>query len=446
MTDDSILLQVAMTSEAEMLAISATASEALTATPSFDSVKGMTLEGTSSLGWRINQLTGYADLQNEGQLSVEVETGYLTSSLDTSTGDDTTNQSSTPQLIGMRDGIAGSNFGSVFVANKVAQGIAKTLSTNFDGSIDSTQNHQYDAAPNSSTPTNSPTYAHSVGKGEYTRINVGWAGSKYWMALDGKLIIGQTYTNDANMFEALYILNWIGSANNKCAEWYIRNLQISNRRPTFPVHPQLKRVITWSDSLFERTDSYASATQDFTMDNTVNAQIRQSLANNGLYCGWLDSDINDGMTIYTGTQASTVLSTITAQRPDVVVMQFGTNDTSAGATFSGTDFLDTATHGYKALVDALDAAGVQHIIICTVPPRTENTEAIQAAIDEANTAIKTLPAYNSKVVVADVFTVMGGRNASTDLFFDTPAIHMNGKGMYLHGQEVAKQLLKVIGT
>lgn len=446
-SDDSVILQVSLTSQSELEAVSATSSAGIIADPTFDANLGMKCTG-SSAGWLITELTGYEALDNEGQISMEVESSYLTTSLASapSTGDDTVaNNANDPTILGIRD--AASNFGSVFGVNNVAQEVAKAAFTNFDGGLDSSRDLQFDAARNSTTPSNAPIYFHSEGKPQYSTINVGWAGNNHWLSVNGKMIMMESFTRHTGAFNRLYIGNLIGGVGYRMGDWFVRNLQISNRRPSFPVHRLLRRVITWSDSLFESVDTYSATTNDAAMDNTVNAQIRERLGERGVYCGWLDSDINDGYTVYTGVNNfSDVLSTITDAKPDIVVCQFGTNDVGAGASFSATSFTDTATDGYKALIDSLIAGGVQKIIACTVPTRNNasgNTQAITDAITAANSAIADLPSYNSNVHVADVFAAMGGHSAAANNF-QSDGIHMNGVGMYAHGQAVADALFEII--
>jgi len=449
-TDDSILLQVDMTSEAEMSAISATSSAESTATPEFDSTLGMKC-GDSSAGWLITELTGYADLDNEGQISIEVETSLLASWVPSanSVGDDTT-QANDPTVLCMRD--SGSNFGTVIGANDdVGSGTWKVIWTNFDGAIDTSVPHQYDASILGDEPTgaSAPNYLHSFGTSRFSTVNIGWSGSKTWMAINGKLRCVQSYTPHTNYWNRIYIGSYIGNINYAVKNWYLRKLQISNRRPTFPVHPKLARVAFWSDSLFEIVNSYSDTTITESADIIAAGACRQVLQQKGIYAGNLNARVDDGYSmIGAGNNFSDSLSNITALKPTLVVCQMGTNDVTSGDSFNATNFLDTATDGYKAIIDGLDAAGVQNIIVCTIPTTSndtggDGTQAIQNATDRANTAIKTLPDYNSKVYVADVFTALGGHSADSDNF-QTNDLHLHSKGCYRQGREIGLTILKTL--
>lgn len=171
---------------------------------------------------------------------------------------------------------------------------------------------------------------HSIGKDDYVTINMGFipsrVGGTVIYAVDG-LILAKRVTSDPT-FTGLLANMYIGSGVGALyCTYYIRNLQVVARPPAFYSHPQLSNVVIWGDSMaFDL--SYADGIM---YDNTPALSMMRKLAKKDLYPGKIACQTNAGYNLgtYTGsskTSLSTVLTTLQAAAPLLVIISAGSND------------------------------------------------------------------------------------------------------------------------
>lgn len=445
--DDSIIFRSSLTSSASFTSPDVGGADtALTEVAGgiFDSVKGY----NPNTGYLyINDLTDWATCEDGYQISCEVQRSWLCPPVS-----DLTNGV-------LSDGDVLDNDGTgeqMFLASLTAAGYMKLLFRHISSGTVRVINPD---------ATMTGVFAYSQGKDDYVTVNIGFHGGyggKMFLAIDG-CVIGTQVGNDSTLsltLKEFYIGSQAG-ANRHVTDHYIRNLQISNRPPAFPVHPKLAKIGILSDSMFNSDDVKNSNHKDVQASWT----IRRELAKKGLYCGnHIDTtvdgaihvSINSGDPIHdTGVNTPLIdsVSTLLAENPQVVLLRGGTNDIINGYTIDAS--WDTEL---KALCDAILAGGTEtNLIVGTVPSLIGET-ASHTATDIANTAlingyIHALPAYNSKISVADNFTDMGGESPAANTFKgqisgytnEGADVHCAGLGHYLMGKSYANEILKILG-
>jgi len=411
---------------------------------SFDSTSGYTAgAGGSGVSgsYRIGTMTNYTDLDYEGQMTFQVPTDWLCVT-HAATGSTGITLAATENVVSTT-GVSGST-----------QWLTQTTSSVLSCAMNAgATTLNFDCWRPSATAVSSG--AHTAGKDAFTTINIGWWGGKvggyFCMAIDGLVVVYGARNNAANngTFQYLYF----GSdrnASNWLTTGYIRNFQISTRRPMLAAHPNLRHAYILSDSLCNT----ALIDSNF-KDIATPATIRRYFEQRNLRFGDMTVSINTGDPITTGAGGADDLQdqipAMLLTNPTVVFFRGGTNDVINDITINAS----WNTNELEAAMTAILAGStVEKIVIGTIPSlngsSTEDTTAKRAARDAINTYIKALPTFNSKIVVADVFAYLGGDQmpASYSLGGVSGAlddVHLSGIGHVKMGECYAKALLESLG-
>ncbi|MCG3130179.1 MAG: hypothetical protein FLDDKLPJ_00928 [Phycisphaerae bacterium] len=443
--DGSVWLRLALTSEAE---ISSAGGVAQSGGALFDPVRGMKCSTTPSQGYLLTNLAGYEALDIEGQVSFEVEAGLFAQQDPTngSSGIDTTSHTQSICCLSARD--PGNNYIHL-------GGVTKSATAKWFRFGKATGNHNpnyYEFGGGILDGVNAGNYVFSPGRGDFVTVNLGWWGGRVGggriLAVDGMVYEKETRNDVASQFYRIYIGSLIASSGFQNDLAYMRNLQISTRRPVFVCPPIFGQLSIISDSLFAQdhlTGTYK--------DRVAAGSLRQTAHQRGFRFGSVSADINGGSGIIAdsglGTLAGNVAACL-AKNPTVVLIQMGTNDTTSGASFDA----DTWDTGYKsALTTLLAHPTVQRIVVGTVPSMqynsTYNTSAHVTAVAAANAKVNALPSWDSRIVVADVFNALGGESPPDNVFIGqftgaNDNLHWHALGHYLAGQEYGRALLRAL--
>lgn len=382
-SDESVIFQHSLTT--------APTGWTIIGSPIHDSVLGLNPNGNG--GYSKANLTGYANLDFGGQVSVEVQKDWICYN-------DPTNGS-----FGLLPGVYQyviSMLATVGGAQGVlAKSTGGALLAFINGSITDRSfiDWKYDAA------TINNILVHSSGKSDFVRINVGWWGGLQdgivVLAVDGHILGAKLRTGPTH--SGVFANTYLGSdrgVGGFINGYYMRNVQISTRSPMMPAHPRLSVVSVLSDSMFT-TDGLASVFRDEMSSHT----FRRYLENSGFRPEKMTVDVNAGYTIGTaGTSLSTRVAALLANSPTIVLFRGGTNDVILGDTIN-----EAWNTGLQNLMTSILAGtSVEKIIIGTVPTTygAKNsghyTDARRASRDAVNSYINALPSWNSKIVVAHV--------------------------------------------
>lgn len=419
-SDSSVILQLPLTS--------APAGWTVVGSPVHDSVKGLNPNGNG--GYSKTSLTGYAALDYGGQISVEVEKAWACYN-------DPTNGSSgyTPAAQEYLLSVLAGTGGAQSIIDKTVGGALLGF-MNGASQNKSFTDWKYDGG------TTYNVLVHSGPKSDFVRINIGWWGGKagglFVMAIDGHIYAAglRAAGTNANVFQNIYLGSdrGIGGFMNG---YYFRNLQISTRPPAMAVHPKLRRVSVLSDSLFN-TDSLASVYRDEMASHT----FRRYLENLGYRPGDMTVDVNSGYHVHdasVGNIFSSRVATLLANNPQVVLFRGGTNDVILGYTINAAWYAELQS----LMTSILAGTSVERIVVGKVPSTIASsasgtyTAATRAAVSAINAYYDQLPAWNSKIVVADVYSALGGESPARGTFIG----QVDGANDNLHCAAVGHKLM-----
>lgn len=448
-TDDSILFQADMKSAASITSNSGTITEIGSGTQTFDSVLGMDVG--SSGGYRIQQMTGYADLDYSGQISVEIQKGYICK-------DDATNGSSGASLASqgyVLSTLPGTGAAQAPVYKTTGGAVGAFL-------LGGTTNRKW-VRGSIDTGTVVNCQIHSLDKDDFVRINVGWWGNHLIIAIDGYIVCAGVLSRGviANLFNNLYIGSDRGTGGFVDG-YYMRNLQVSNRPPMFAIHPDLSSLVMFGDSFVNTTDvtvvDYTTITSPW-YDGTGVYQVQRELESRGLFVGNMwgltcgGHTINDSANSGTATGAlQTYRATALAQNPQYVFLRGGTNDANTGTLDANFD-TDLKDH----ITTILGTSGVKGVVVGTVPAIYDDSTK-NANVTSVNNYIKALPDWwdtnnpgdTGRVAIADVFNEFGGFNYKDNVYYGQIAgssdIHPSAYGYKLQSKAYVDALLTIIGN
>lgn len=454
--DSSIIWSDPLTNETNLVANGGV--EQGTAASQFDSVRGMKPlgptgdltdfpDGNGSYGYLLTAITNYTNLIEEGQLTFEVEKKALAvlDAANGSNGYDTTARTSEPAFLCFRDS-ANEYMGFKLARSAAAKrSIFQRATTNTAGIV------YHDSYPGG---TEGNYVNESAYPDDYVTVNLAWrrTGTNYYLYTSiGGSLRERTLTSSGSfsattMFNRIYIGSLIASPQFVAPYW-IRNLQISSRFPSLGARASIGRTILVSDSLF------LDSTEDGTYKDAVTiGSYRRQMATRVPRTNKTSALTNSGykMQISGGNDFSDVTSNVTLLFPKTVVILFGTNDYAVadpGAVVTATVIAD-----YKTNLDTLYSAGVENIIVCTIPTlkhnSTYNTAAHVSAVADFNTGIDTLPAYvatnhpTKTCFVCDLYTAFGGELGDVSQWIGgfTGAednLHWHALGHYKAGKVIA---------
>lgn len=420
-TDSSVIFQHPLTS--------APPGWTLIGSPIHDAAKGMNPNGTG--GYSKANLTGYATLDYGGQISVEVEKAWACYN-DPTNGSVGYTPAAQEYLLSVLAGTGGAQSIIDKTTGGALLGFMNGVSQN-----KSFTDWKYDGG------TTYNVLVHSGPKSDFVRINIGWwgglAGGLFVMAIDGHIYAAglRVAGTNANVFQNIYLGSdrGIGGFMNG---YYFRNLQISNRPPAMAVHPKLRRVSVLSDSMFN-TDSLASVYRDEMASHT----FRRYLENLGYRPGDMTVNVNSGYHIHDiggGVNAfSSLVAALLANTPQVILFSGGTNDAILGYTIDASWYAELQS----LMTSILAGASVQRIVVGKVPSTIASsasgtyTAAIRAAVSAINAYYDQLPAWNSKIVIADRYTALGGESPMANTFIG----QVDGLNDNLHPAAIGHKLM-----
>lgn len=431
--DSSVLLQIPLTASTDITGLSTATGTIEDASGEFDSVLGYTPKGAGYL--KIADLTGYADLDNEGQISMEVERDWLCRyDADTwSNGDADENDTC---FLGTQPTAGTTN------AKFITKDSASANDTALFGSSGIAN-----------------VYTTTGAKSRFLTVNIGWNGGKkggsVWWAFDGlingRAVRGGANPNWTNVLKSIFIGADKDGASN-VGNYYCRNLQISNVAPQFNVHPRLCSVAVVSDSIMNSTaTTNGTATGDY-RDSTTYFSIKRQIEKRGYTSGSLATSINGGYSISSqdadGSLAD-VLPTILLSNPVGVWYRGGTNDALGAWDIDATWFSE--------LTDDIDTLlahpSVKWIVVGTVPTVKYNvdhdTAERVARVAAINAYIESLPSLYPEVFVADCYNKLGAESPIAETFIGQANglqdnLHLAAVGHDLHGQAYAEATFRAM--
>lgn len=446
--DDSIIFRSPLTSEASFTSPEIGTANSFTANITsgvFDAVKGFNAKGDSNLS--INQLTNYADLDNAGQISFELQTEWVCTYDPTNGSHGFLPVASQEQMLTISPGTGADDI--LLYRNKI--GNQAYMACWFNGMVIATPDYYKDFKQQGGAQT---CYVHSGNKGEWVTINIGWSGGpeggEIMVSIDGLPYSGDKRNNgtDANLFQNIFI----GSSPTSTSfvqDHYIRNLQISTRPPSRTVNKLVRKIAVLSDSMFE-IDDFTSVRRDA----ISSMALRRRMQANGFSIGDLSVDVNSGYTIdTTGSNDlfdATNMTALENQRASIVVIRGGTNDVIQELTIDSTWFTNFKTQ----LTTILGWDATEAIVVSSVPGQSvcnsvAHNATRQANLLQINDYMSQLPAWNSKVYFHDAYTELGGESPADDVFLgqelgNNNNVHFAGKGHEINGTGLADFILENI--
>lgn len=327
----------------------------------FDTRKGMLLKNdTGYLSYRFTGLTDSTKLANGGQLTFEVSRDWVCTNENGSTG---WNAAVLETIFAASQGGLDNMFNRTSI---IATSFHSGSSANF----------------NIWDKTTGTLRVHSAQKGEYIKINIGWGSSAKGgftvLAIDGLPIMSAVrnnaaYSNKWNSF-------WFGSGNasnflhsNYPGDCWIRNFQVSNRPPVFPVHPALSKVLYFGDSIVG--NKLTNAPQ---MDCNGSLSILRSLANKGLFVGSIEAVTRSGRPVSSAQTAGANLNDeiqayLVTHRPTMLYLRGGTNDSDSDIeTNDFENALQTIIERAFGL-NGQPSTTVQKMVVGNIPSKIQDT-------------------------------------------------------------------------
>lgn len=443
--DDSIIFRSSLTSEAAFTSPEIGTANTLTANITsgvFNAVKGFNAKGDSNLV--INQLTNFADLDNAGQISFEVQSEWACTYDPTNGSHGFLPVEDKERILAISPGTGADD--TLLLRNKI--GSQAYLGCTFNGFSVSTPDYYIDNKQQGGSQT---CYVHSGNKGEWVTINIGWSGGpeggEIMVAIDGLPYAGDKRANgtDANLFQDIYIGS-SATPNEYVQDHYIRNLQISTRPPSKTVNKLVRKIAVLSDSMFE-IDNFTSVRRDALSSMALRRRMQAS----GFTIGDLSVDVNSGYTIdTTGSNDlfdATNMTALENQRASIVIIRGGTNDVIQELTIDSTWFTNFKTQ----LTTILGWESTEAIVVSAVPAQSVAASTVhnatrQAALLQINEYMSQLPAWNSKVYFHDLYTELGGENPPDNVFLgqelgNNNNVHFAGKGHEKNGLGIADFIL-----
>lgn len=449
-TDPSVIFRSPLTSLASIISPDIGGAAIITEEGTgaiFDPTKGLKPGASDSFAY--SNLVKNDLLDSAGQIYFEVETAMLACSNAISEG----SSGSVPQ--------SGQEFFLSFAADPYLNGFYSThcnisskrlgMATGYGANIG----------------VSAPNYiSDAMGKGQFTSIVIAWADGNYYLFVD-EVLQGSCSREStiSSPFHSMYIGRYTGGGSN-LQTGFMRNLQIANKPPDFPVHPLLTKVQVFGDSYSNATYIYQGPQYNLGKSLVLAGELRKR----SIMFGVLDDTQSYGGRKVIGSGDPAVylqdnISTALANDPTVVIFQAGANDLSTTGSLSSSAFtaaMQTIIQRFFGL-NGNPATTVQRMLICTTPwaPSYGSSAAVP---DPVTAALKkpdittiqqtqlglvswfnnTYPSLAGRLAVQDVFSDYGGFNPDPTLFGATDLLHPSPKGHYVMGQSWATGLLGLL--
>lgn len=413
----------------------------------FDAIKGLKPGAADSFAYA--NLVNNDLLNNAGQIYLEVETAVLACSNAISEG----SSGGVPQ--------SGQEFFLSFAADPYINGFSSTHCN--------INSKQLGMAAGFGTNIGVSAYnfvSDAMGKGQFTSIVIAWVGGNYFLFVDEVL---QGSCNRDSMisspFHSMYLGRYSGGGDN-LQTGFMRNLQIANKPPDFPVHPLLSKVQVFGDSYSNATYIYQGPQYNLGKSLVLAGELRKR----GFMFGIFDDKQSYGGRKVIGSGDPAVylqdnISTALADNPTFVIFQAGTNDLTTTGSLSSSAF----AAAMEAIIERFfglngnSGTTVQRILICTTPwaPNYGSSSTIPDPVTAALrkpdiTTIQQVqlglvswfnssyPSLAGGLAVQDVFSDFGGFNPDPTLFSATDLVHPSPKGNYVMGQSWATGLFQLL--
>lgn len=402
-----------------------------TSTHTHDPVKGL-LCGANG-GYDMIGLTDDPTLDSGGQITCEVESSWLSVDGDTI--------AATQRICSLVNSGA---VGQLLTSKAFTGNFLQTASNDL---------YQRNGAVDTGTAVNA---VHtSTGDGDFVRVNFGWwgglKGGTLVVAIDGRIIAaGVTAQALANPFD-----RWLFGGTSGMLGHYVRNFQVSNSPPVFPVTPNLACVVAFGDSLTGTTDLTVAEYQTITStayDSEYVYWIERELEKHNLFVGRLYGATYGGHVINQDGTTSSIydyVNAVLAVKPTTIILGAGSNDVTETGGLSASFEADLKT----LITDLMAGDSVQKLYIRDIPSVSAksdyDTDTYKDYVNDANAIIAAIPAWwdtnnpsnTGAVRKFDVFEDMGGRDANDDLF-DSNDVHPNNAGQRVMGRNAARALAK----
>ena len=399
----------------------------------------------------------WADFANAGQITFEIETDFLSKP--------DANSESTGAIPAAIQTILSMSAGG---------GIYRFLQKDATGTL-THNNFGATTFSNWYTGLSSTLTMSSWGRGQFTKVNIGWSGGKVggtgYIAFDDQLLATFARNrSDTSTPTDFFLPSAAGGQTTIVNNHYIRKLQFSTQPPMFAVHPALNNIVIWGDSQVKDVADGSGTGMDYTagpaFSSTVGLELGRALNAKGLFAnirtrGYSGYSIaNDGV----HTSLSTTASVVKALNPSIVILEAGTNDVIGvgGAVYSAfeTDF--------RALVvDMLNHPSVKYLLLRTVPSTIGNATVYSAGFQAnratINAIVSGMPAYidatypqhYGKVFVADSYNALGAENPPAGTWYgQLPGgklsgvpnnLHYAARGCQVEGATLAAKLMEIVG-
>lgn len=436
--DSSIILKCSLRTAASVAAPAVGPAGTITGVShTFDPQYGFRPADSGNSGILFSNATGFAALDNAGQLSYEISKRVATALQASQQSDGTSPAGVQWQLVWGN----GSNTGSI---RKVS------------GSPSNLQLRTHNTGD-----TAGVLYIHSDDKPDMVRITYSWIGSKVMMFIDGKPVgtFSTTPTRNtrwSNQFQNIAVMAASGGVNPE-RDGYMRDLIISSRPVMLPVHQQ-KRVVFLGHSFSVTYSDLAVNVNNY--DVTVATELRKRALQRGYDLETRAFGVGGG---YWDPALSTsdirdYVATALAAMPNILVCYGPVNDV-ASASFNATTVdteikTDLTTVGNHAAMRSLD-----QILFVNVPSRAGGSadgsfsEATRNNIVAANTNIdalpswwnSTFPAYSGRLRAVDLFNAWGGMNPASNVMVGQRSgslnnLHPSCLGIRIIAEEIARQI------
>lgn len=435
-TDSSIILRTSLTSAASVAAPAVGPAGVIYGTAhTFDS-RGFRAAPTGNSGIRFSNPTGFAALDNAGQISFEISREVLCA-LQSSVQSSGTNPGGPEWVLTWDAG------GAEWGAMRKIGGVPSSWQVRTHNSGD----------------TGSTLYVHSENKPEMVRVTTSWIGGLISMWIDGAPIPAWTtaptrVTRWANQFQNISVMCF-GTGSNPSRDGFMRNLIISSEPVMLPRHP-LKRVAFLGHSF---SVSYSANTvNNLNYDVQIASELRKLCVARGFDVETNAFGVGGAYwdPAITAFDIRDYITAAMASLPNILVLFGGTNDVGGGS-FNATT-VDTEIKAALTTIAGNAAIGaVERIVFCTTPTRfglsTGWTDVTRANIVAHNASIRalpvwwnaTFPAQTGKLVVADAFSAWGGMDTTRQVMagqrsgaFDD--LHPNCLGSQIFAQIIGEFL------
>ena len=300
--------------------------------------------------------------------------------------------------------------------------------------------------------------SHSLDNGSFSEVNFSWSWGKIEVRINGRLHgISTRVTHVSNIFTELHLGSNRGvtsaGSNLTLQNYFVRKAMLSKAPITLARHPQLRNVYMFGDSLITQAEEAGAVYYQ----NNASDVIRAEFAKKGLYIN-LSVDGHSGSTVVDtgGNPLQNFRAALLANRPDNVIFQCGTNDTT-GSSVDAAFETDLDDH-----INTILASIPGKIIIGTVPTLqtsfafktaqfVNNVEAVNLIIRDAPARWDTAnPSDTGRVIVYDLFKHFGGETPMENVFtgqigsLHGSDYHPSAKGQKMMGELQAATLMKAI--